>query len=133
MKRFLLLAPVLLLIVSIDALGDTITLDLAPNLDGDNFAFFEQGNGFKFEVFGGTATGFLSAETGIAPGTTIAGSDVFFDDAFATINGVTSELSLVNGPGTLSVGPFTLPTNGKDFTVGVVNKRRDQGQVLLGR
>jgi hypothetical protein len=120
MKRLLLAAPVLFLLLSTNALADTITLVLAPNFDGDNFGFIEQGNGFKYEVSGGTPTGFLSAETGIAPGSTIGGSvgiDVFFGSGFATIHGVTSDLNFFNGPGTLFIGGFTLPTNGKDFAI----------------
>jgi hypothetical protein len=123
MKRFLWAAPVLFLLLSTNALATSITLVLAPNIDGDNFGFLEQGNGFRYEVFGGTPTGFLSAETGITPGTTIGGTggiDVFFGGGTATIHGVSSDLNFFNGPGTLFISAFTLPTNGKDFAINTI-------------
>lgn len=120
MKRLLLVIPILLLL-STGAFADTITISLFPNEgEGDNFAFIEQGNGFKLAVFGGVDLNYFNA-FGYAPGSTLGGpTDVYFDGGVVWINGVevdidpqTDSFSL----GSLYISPFTLPTNGKPFSM----------------
>jgi len=119
MKR-LLLTPILLLF-SVGAFADSVTISLSPNDGGgDNFGFFEQGNGFKILIEGGTPFDFFNS-FGYAPGSTIGGSsDVFFDNGNTiTINGTSFEIADYGGPGQLFISPFALPTNDKNFSIMV--------------
>lgn len=111
MKR-LWTVSVLLMALSIAAKATTISrIVLSPNFAGDNFGFLEQGTGFRIGVSGGTPVDFFS-DTGYAPGSTLGGyTSVFFDGGVLTVGGHSEDL-LFNGPGTLFMSSFTLPTNG---------------------
>jgi hypothetical protein len=119
MKRVVWLAAILLVLLSTSALGDSITISLTPNVLGDNVFYSERGPGFFVNVNAGTPRGYYDSNPpGYAPGTTLGGSvDLFFSAGFASVGGYSSELSLLSG--TLFLTTFTLPTNGKEFTVPV--------------
>jgi len=118
MKHFKWAAPILFLMTSISALADSVVIGLGPNQGfGENFGYQQTGVGFSAGMFGGTPFFFFN-DQGYAPGAVIGGTtDVFFDDAFLTVNGVSYSIdNLGIGVGTLFVSSFTLPTNGQDFS-----------------
>jgi hypothetical protein len=120
MKRFLLAAPMLFLLITTSAFADTL-IGLVPNDGGgDNFGFLQRGGGTTIEIGGGTPFTFFHIGP-YAPGSTLGGStDVFFSGGFIKIGGNSHDLQFISGPGTLFLSSFTLPTNGKDFTISVV-------------
>jgi PEP-CTERM motif len=118
MKRLLLLAPVLLLL-SVSACADSVTMDLFPS-DGssDNFSFFEQGNGFQVIFSGETPFGSSFFRPQYAPGAIVGGlTNVFTATVLIKINGVPYDVRSFSFAPELFIFPFTLPTNGKDFTI----------------
>jgi PEP-CTERM motif len=121
MKRFLWFTPILFVLMSSSLFADSVTtfIGLLPNDgSGDNFGFFQQGNGVTIGIAGGVPYDFFNID-GYAPGSTLGGSaDVFFSEAFIQIGSNSYDLDF-NGPGTLFLSGFTLPTNGKDFTAHV--------------
>jgi PEP-CTERM motif len=125
MKRLLWVSPIVLVLISVSAFADSITIGLAPNFGGgDNFGFTERGPGLFAEVLGGTPFDFFNIGP-YAPGSTWGGgTDVFIDNpggalGFATINGVSYDIVDAGGNGGLFIDSFTLPTNGKDFSITV--------------
>lgn len=119
MKRSMLASPVLLLLISVGAFADSITITLAPGTpDESNFQFAEQQGGTSIFLFGTVPESFYSISL-IAPGSTLGGtSEVFVDGGLIRINGVAYD-NLENDIGTLFISSFTFPTNGKDFTVPI--------------
>ena len=119
MKRFLWATPMLFLLMSGSAFASSVStfIFLQPNDgSGDNFGFFQQGGGVTIGIGGGTPYDFFNID-GYAPGSTLGGStDVFIDGGFVKFGGNFHELDF-SGPGTLFLSSFTLPTNGKDFTI----------------
>jgi hypothetical protein len=118
MKRLLLLAPILLLL-SVTAFADSVTMNLFPS-DGesDNFSFVEQGNGFQVTFSGETPFGSSFFKPQYAPGSTVGGlTNVFTATVLVKINGVFYDVQSFPVAPELFIFPFTLPTNGKDFTI----------------
>jgi len=117
MKRLLLLAPVFLLL-SVSALADSVTMDLFPSNAFDNFLFVQQGNGFKVRFSGETQFGNSFFDPQYAPGSTVGGfTDVLTASVLIKINGVSHDVQSFSFAPALFIFPFTLPTNGKDFTI----------------
>jgi hypothetical protein len=118
MKRLLLFAAPLLVILAYPCFGDTVRMFFSPNDgNGSNFGFLETGPGFTIGVGGGTPYFFFNCEP-IAPGSTLFGStDVYPDGGGAVVGGIHYDLDL--SIGSLFVSSITLPTNGKDFTARV--------------
>jgi PEP-CTERM motif len=119
MKRLLLLAVPLLVVLSYPSLADTI-ISLYPNEGaGGNFGFLQRDPGFSVGVGGGTDPNFFNIGP-YEPGTTLFGFsvDVNFDGGGVVLGGVSHELGSLSG--TLLVSSITLPTNGKDFTTTAV-------------
>jgi hypothetical protein len=112
----------IILLFSTGAFADSFSFSLTsqPHEFGDRFFFFDQGKGFEALIAGGTDADFLG-NSGFAPGTTIGGpSDVFFNIGNTIIvNGVSQDIFSYSGPGQLFVSTFTLPTNGKDFSIAL--------------
>jgi len=119
MKRFLWALPVLLVVCSANVLADSITMGLAPNEGGgDNFGLISVSPGLLINVGGGTPFDFFN-NLGYAPGSDFGGeSPVFFSDGIAQIGNTLYDLGF-EGQGTLFITNFTLPSNGKDFTIQV--------------
>ena len=119
MKRFLMAFPVILVLISVSAFADSVTITLAPGTpDESNFTFAAQQQGFSVFLFGTVPESFYSISL-IAPGSTLGGtSEVFVDGGLIKINGVPYE-NLGDDIGTLFISSFTFPTNGKDFTIPV--------------
>ena len=101
------------------AFPSTITMVLSPNNgSGDNFGFIEQGNGFVITIHGGVPFDFFQA-FGYTPGSQLGGTvPVFFSSGTAQFGNTTYDLSF-NGPGSLFMSSFALPTNGQGFAVSV--------------
>jgi len=121
MKRFLWATPMLFVLMSGIAFADSVTtlIGLDPNNGtGDNFGFFQQGNGVFIGIGGGTPYDFFNTG-GYAPGSTLGGyTDVFFEGGVIQIGSDTYELDF-NGPGSLFLSTFTLPTHATVFTAHV--------------
>jgi hypothetical protein len=119
MKRFLWLLPILFVLISGSTFADTI-IGLVPNDGtGDNFGIIQRGGGVTIQIGGGIPAFFFSTDA-YAPGSMLGGAtDIFFDSGFIESGGNTRDLAFISGPGTLFLSSFTLPTNGKDFTVRV--------------
>jgi hypothetical protein len=118
MKRLLLVAPILLLL-SVSTFADSVTMDLFPS-DGesDNFSFIEQGNGFQVKFSGETPFGSSFFDPQYAPGSTVGGlTDVLTASVLIKIGGVSYDVRSFSFAPKLFIFPFTLPTNGKDFTI----------------
>jgi len=118
MKRLLLLAPIFLLL-SVNAFADSVTMNLFPSDGGsDNFSFFQQGNGFQVIFSGETPYGSSFFKPQYAPGSIVGGfSDVFTATVLIKINGVSYDVQSFSFGPALFIFPFTLPTDGKDFTI----------------
>jgi hypothetical protein len=116
MKRLLLLAPILLL--SVSAFADSVTMELFPQPGGiDNFSLVEQGNGFKVSFTGETPYGTSFFRPQYSPGSMVGGlTDVYTASVSVKINGVSYDVESFSFAPELFIFPFTLPTNGKDFT-----------------
>jgi PEP-CTERM motif len=120
MKRFLWVSPILLVLISVCASADSVTIFLAPaSPDESNFFFVERQQGIFVEIAGTTPESFYSPLVSFAPGSTFGGvSEVFVDGGLVKINGVSYE-NLGEDIGSLFISSFTFPTNGKDFTTRV--------------
>jgi hypothetical protein len=112
----------IILLFSTGAFADSFSFSLSssPGGGGDHFFFIDHGRGFEALIGGGTDADFLG-NFGFAPGTTIGGlSDVGFNVGNTiVVNGVSLDILGYSGPGQLFVSTFTLPTNGKDFSIAV--------------
>jgi hypothetical protein len=119
MKRFMLVSPILLLVISVSAFADSVTIILAPGSpDESNFQFISHQQGISVFLVGTVPESFYSNSL-IAPGSTLGGtSNVFVDGGLIKINGVSYD-NLGLDIGSLFIGSFTFPTNGKDFTIPV--------------
>ncbi|MCU1270045.1 MAG: hypothetical protein JWN74_1339 [Acidobacteriaceae bacterium] len=119
MKRFMLVSPILLLLISVSAFADSVTIILAPGSpEGGNFEFISHQQGISVFLVGTVPESFYSGSL-IAPGSTLGGaSNVFVDGGLIKINGVSYD-NLGLDIGSLFIGSFTFPTNGKDFTIPV--------------
>ena len=123
MKRFLWALPTFLLVISASALADSIIIGLNPNDgSGDNFGFIIKSSGLTFGGGGGTPYSSFN-DQGYAPGSTFGGDlGVFLNNGnnFAKIGDTSySDDNVLYSGGSLFLSSFTLPTNGKDFTVQV--------------
>ena len=119
MKRFMLASPILLLLISVTAFADSVTIILAPGIpDESNFEFVSHQQGISVFLVGTVPESFYSGSL-IAPGSTLGGaSEVFVDGGLIKINGVSYD-NLGGDIGTLFISSFTFPTNGKDFTIPI--------------
>ena len=129
LKRFLCLTPIIFVLISATASADSFRILLLPNDgSGDNFIVQKQVAGANILVNGGTPPAFFS--TFYEPGSTIGGTtQVFFSNGTVLIGGTSFDLTF-SAPGTLFLSSFTLPTNGKDFTVLVQLRFAAQGVVI---
>ena len=120
MKRFLWASPILLLLISVSASADSVTIILAPaSPEESNFEFVLRQPGLFVFLVGTTPESFYSPLVSFAPGSTFGGvSEVFVDGGVIKINGVSYE-NLGDDIGSLFISGFTFPTNGKDFTTRV--------------
>lgn len=106
------------MLISLRANANSITtIFLVPNDgSGDNFGFYQQSPTRAIEVHGGIPFDVFNA-FGYAPGSNLGGTtDVFFDNGSIVIGGISHDLAFQNGPGTLFISSFTLPTNGSGFS-----------------
>lgn len=119
MKRFMLVSPILLLVISVSAFADSVTIILAPGSpDESNFQFVSHQQGISVFLVGTVPESFYSTSL-IAPGSTLGGaSNVFVDGGLIKINGVSYD-NLGLDIGSLFISSFTFPTNGNDFTVPI--------------
>jgi hypothetical protein len=109
MKHSLSLTLLFVALLSVSAFGDH--LYLAPNCCGDNFAYAYG----SLILSGGTDPSFLSAD-GYTPGYMVTGGGtLYLNSIFLPVNG--QQLEFFFYPGSISMTPFTLPTNGSDFRV----------------
>jgi hypothetical protein len=116
MKWFLALTSLFVGLMSASAFADQ--LFLVPNDGGGgNFAFVGEMNGHALVLNGGLSPDFFSA-FGYEPGAVLGGqTDLFLDSTIVWVDGAPMEFFF--HPGILFMSSFTLPTNGKDFTVYV--------------
>ena len=130
MKRFLWLIPIVFFLISATASADSFRILFFPNDGGgDNFIVQKQVADAKILINGGTSPPFFT--TFYEPGSTIGGTtQVFFGSSFVQVGGNSFELSFLDGPGSLFMSSFTLPTNGKDFTVPVMLRFSASGTVI---
>jgi len=146
MKRFLWALPMLLIMVSVSAFGDTVytitnaRILLRPNQGaGDNLGFFLSGNGVFFTGGGGTP-GQYFYDQGYAPGSTLGGAtDIFNDigDNYAEIGNAhygspSDSTDYVVYSAGLFLSPFTLPTNGQNFAITVAASLSISGTLYSG-
>ena len=119
MKRLRWVAPMLFVLISASTFADTLIFFRPNDGTGDNLFIIQRRVGATIQIGGGTAVDFFSADA-YAPGSMLGGSaDIFFDDGSIQSGGTSHDLFFNSGPGTLFLSSFTLPTNGKDFTVRV--------------
>jgi hypothetical protein len=120
MRRILLAALPLFVLISSSAWADSVTIGLDPNFGfGDNFGIIDyQAGGPTVGLFGGTQTGSWDY-TGFAPGQTVGGDfTVYLDGGYAAINGNFYELDVSTGD--LFMSSITMPTSGvSSFTAPV--------------
>ncbi len=118
MKRFRWVILMVLVLTSGSVFANTI-IALRPNDgSGDNFGALIRGGGVYIGIGGGVPYDFFNI-SGYAPGSTLGGgTDLFISDGVTRIGGIFYEL-FPTAVGTLFLSSFTLPTNGKDFTVQV--------------
>jgi hypothetical protein len=118
-KRFLWLTPIVFLLISATASADSFRILFFPNLGDDNFVVLKQVGIASTDVTGVTIPPDFLA-TFYEPGSTIGGTaQIFFANGVVDIGG-TSFFLQFPAPGTLFMSSFTLPPNGKDFTVSVL-------------
>jgi hypothetical protein len=117
MKRLLWALPLLVAVMSANALADSVNIFLAPNDgSGDNFAFLSQASGVSVNIQGGIPFGAFSTQ-GFAPGSGFGlSTDVFFSSGTIQLGNNVYDI-LFSGPGTLFVSSFTFPTNGQGFSI----------------
>ena len=117
MKPLLLTLPMFLVLLTSTALADSVSIFLSPNDgSGDNFGFLSQTGGVNVNLQGGTPFGFFSTQ-GFAPGSGFGGTtSVFFSSGTLQLGNNVYDLGF-NGPGTLFISSFTLPTNGQGFSI----------------
>ena len=119
MKRFLWVAPILFVVISASAFADTLILFSPNDGSGENFSIVRRGGGATILIEGGTSFFFFGTDP-YAPGTMMGGqADIFFAYGSIQSGGISHDLAFNSGTGTLFLSTFTLPTNGKDFTVRV--------------
>jgi PEP-CTERM motif len=118
-KRLLWVSPILLLVLSVSAVADSVTITLSPGIpDESNFRFVARQGGIYANLAGTVPESFYSTSL-IPPGSTLGGtSEVFVDGGLIKINGVSYD-DLGLDIGSLFVSTFTFPTNGKDFTTPI--------------
>ena len=95
-------------------------LYLFPNSgSGDNFGFVGQMNAHQLFLAGGTPYDFFGTG-GYAPGSMFGGgTTLFLYPTIVWIDGVPLEFGFSQNDSTIFISPFTLPTNGKGFTMFV--------------
>ena len=119
MKPFRWVAPLLFLLLCGSAFADTLIFLVPNDGTGDNFGVIQRGGGETVVIGGGVPFAFFHTD-GYAPGTTLGGgTDIFFSNGTVDFGGNSHDLAFLSGPGTLILSSFTLPTNGKTFTVTV--------------
>lgn len=102
----------LLFLAMMSATAVADRLYLTPNYVGDNFGYSTYMNGHPLHLSGGTDPFFLNGD-GYLPGTTLGGGTLYLYSAVIWLNGTPTEFSFP--PGSISMTPFTLPTNGSGF------------------
>lgn len=117
MRRSLLALSLLCVTLISTAFADH--LYLLPNEFGDNFGFVGSMNGHRLEIHGGTDPFFFGI-SGYEPGWTFGGyGPLFLYPTVVWIDGVPLEFGFPQTDSTIFISPFTLPTNGKSFTMFV--------------
>jgi PEP-CTERM motif-containing protein len=120
MKRLLWLTPILFALLATSALADSVSIFYSPNDgSGGNFGFLVTAPGLSVSGGGGTPFDFFGCcnPPGYLPGSTLGGfTDIFFDEGFATIGGISYDVSFTGG---LFMSTIVLPTNGKDYNAPV--------------
>jgi hypothetical protein len=117
MKRSLLgLSLLCFALMSSTAFADH--LYLFPNDgSGDNFGFVGQMNGHRLFLSGGTPYDFFGIG-GYAPGSTFGGgTTLYLYPTVVWIDGSPLEFGFPQTDSFIFISSFTLPTNGKDFTM----------------
>jgi PEP-CTERM motif len=128
MKRWLLWPVLMVVLVSPSVFANSVTYTITratftifPNTGfGENIEFQLAGNGISLTGIAGSLCDVCNAFKGLSPGAVVeASADLFFDNVLSAKIGHNSygfdEVGLF--PSALLSGTFTLPTNGKNFTV----------------
>ncbi|HTT18698.1 MAG TPA: PEP-CTERM sorting domain-containing protein [Candidatus Sulfotelmatobacter sp.] len=116
MQRVLLFLP-LLFVTLISSIAFADHIYLVPNDVGDNFAFVGRMNGHPLILSGGTPADFLN-DDGYPPGLQLGGSTtLYLYSTVAWIDGVPLEFAFPPDNSIIFMPSFTLPANGKDFTM----------------